>query len=99
MASFFTITESPGEVAFFNIARNGSLIQGTNFGFTAFGISNETGSGSASIVHLDSPGTTSLITYVVYFRSRDGNTVGMVNGSGNQGKNSSFTVFEILPSI
>jgi len=87
------IPPSGGYKSRITIFRNGTNINGNDNGMAS--IFNDTSGNVVTIpmIFLDSPATTSAITYQIYFRSPDGTTISYNNDSGST---STFQAMEVL---
>ena len=65
-----------------SIFRDGSNLNGNDNGLASFGTDASGTNVTTPIIYLDSPSTTSAITYQIYFRSVGGATVSYNNYSG-----------------
>ena len=76
-----------------SIFRNGSNLNGKDKGFGSWGTDASGTNATISMIYLDSPATTSAITYQVYFRSDGGATV---NYNYFSGSTATLVAMEVL---
>ena len=95
------------ESVYFDIRRTISGIPGpellattrtgsSSTGFATLSGNFENSSSPVSISYLDSPNTTSIVTYNLAYRSKFGGFVGVVNGFEDEQKLSTITLLEIV---
>jgi hypothetical protein len=76
--------ESPNSPVSFRVTKNGSSITG-KFGFNTAGANSENQASSNAIIHLDSPATTSALTYKIQILIPSTNTLYLNRSYANTG--------------